>query len=288
MLRLRNDEIAHLLNDFLEEFGDRCPGELKLETRSYREYPELFLPFLLDESSSPHVIGKKKAGSGRGPLRWLDRKFASLISFRQGARWMRAGAFGVLRSRLLRMGALLEEKGAIESKEDIFYFQLGELLAMDSPSGNHRDLIMDRRVIHYDQGELRVRGRLKPGQNGEWLADPAPPVDPVRTNDPGNGPVEGEVLLIPSEDRLPSSPDLLRGKILVLHAAGPGIVHHLRWVGGLICETGSALSHASILCREFGVPSAFGAKGATEQLRNGQRIRWVPGTGVIESIDSPT
>ncbi len=285
MLRLRNDDLAHLLNDFLEEFGDRCPGELKLETRSYREYPELFLPVLLHETERKPAPPLATHQNHNAEPFWLERKFTSLLSFRQSARWMRARAFGVLRSRLLRMGNLLEEKGAVESREDVFFFQLEELLSMEQAGGNHRDQILDRRVIHYDQGEIEVQGRLRGSHDGGWLPDTVPRSGNLTGSRSAELPMEGEVLLIPREDRMPESPEVLKGKILVMHAAGPGIVHQLPWIGGLISETGSTLSHASILCREFGIPSRFGIKGAFARLRSGQKIRSNSGTGIIESID---
>ncbi len=96
--------------------------------------------------------------------------------------------------------------------------------------------------------------------------------------------MEGEVLLVPREDQMPESPEALKGKILVMHAAGPGMVHQLPGIGGLISESGSSLSHTSILCREFGIPARFGVKGALDRLKNGQKIRSAPGTGIIESI----
>ena len=285
MLRLRNDDLAHLLNDFLDEFGDRCPGELKLETRSYREYPELFLPVLLQGTERKPATAAPSSGPRTGVTGWLDRKFTSLISFRQSARWMRARAFGVLRTRLLLMGKLLEEKGAIESREDVFFFHLDELIAMEQPGGNFRDLIMDRRVIHYDQGEIHVTGRLRSDRDGHWIPDAGPVEKVLRGTGSPELPMEGEVLLVSREDRMPESPEALKGKILVMHAASPGIVHQLPWIAGLICESGSPLSHSSVLCREFGIPALFGVKGALELLKNGEKIRFVPGSGIIEPID---
>ena len=283
MLRLRNDDIAHLLNDFLDEFGDRCPGELKLETRSYREYPELFLPVLLGGNEPKKASPENQSTRGWIP-NWLERKFASLLSFRQSSRWMRARAFGVLRERLLKMGSLLEETGAVESREDVFFFHLEELVRMESAEGKHRDLVMDRRVIHFDQGEITVAGRLRADGRGNWAPESDTGTPAVLGLNSVTQPMEGEVLLVPREDLIQETPESIRGKILVMHAAGPGLVHLLPWVGGLISETGSALSHASILCREFGIPVIYGAKGALEKLRSGQRVRCSPGSRIIQPI----
>jgi pyruvate,water dikinase len=182
------------------------------------------------------------------------------------------------------MGKFLEEKGAIESREDVFYFHLEELIAMDQPGGNYRDLIMDRRVIHYDQGEINVHGRLRHDHEGNWVPDASPQREVLHASQSLDLPMEGEVLLISQEDRMPESPEVLKGKILVMHAASPGIVHQLPWIAGLICESGSTLSHSSVLCREFGIPAIFGVKGAFERLQSGQKIRFLPRSGIIEPI----
>ena len=45
----------------------------------------------------------------------------------------------------------------------------------------------------------------------------------------------------------------------------------------VIVETGSAVSHAAIVAREYGIPAVMGAADATRRLADGQRVR-VDGT----------
>ena len=52
-----------------------------------------------------------------------------------------------------------------------------------------------------------------------------------------------------------------------------------------VTDIGGAMSHAAIVCREYGMPAVVGTGRATSQIRTGQRIR-VDGTeGVVTILD---
>jgi phosphohistidine swiveling domain-containing protein len=42
------------------------------------------------------------------------------------------------------------------------------------------------------------------------------------------------------------------------------------------------LSHAAVICREFGIPAVLGLDGAMQRIRHGQQIRVDGSLGTVE------
>lgn len=255
MLRLRHEELGLMVEDFLEEFGDWAPGDLLLETRTYREYPERLLPSLLGEES-PH------SRDTEGPKSLIGRRLASALAYRITIRWTLSRMLGLIRNRLLRMGALLASTGAIESKEDVFYLRLMEILSLDSPSADFRDRVMERRVEHHDRREA----------HRDVLEQPRS-MTALHGQHPGKIPFEGSVYRLLEEEELPLVSHHLRDQVVVLRSLSPCSLPHLPGVRGLICDSGSPLSVAGLLCRSAGIPAIFGVNGALQSLRQGQVVQ---------------
>ena len=53
---------------------------------------------------------------------------------------------------------------------------------------------------------------------------------------------------------------------------------------GLVTDAGGTVSHPAVLSREFGIPAVVGTSVATEQIKNGDRIRINGTTGVVEIL----
>ncbi len=63
-----------------------------------------------------------------------------------------------------------------------------------------------------------------------------------------------------------------RGQILVCPYTDPGWTAVLDRAGGVITETGGLLSHAAIICREYGIPAVLGVEHATSRIADGTRL----------------
>jgi pyruvate,water dikinase len=63
-----------------------------------------------------------------------------------------------------------------------------------------------------------------------------------------------------------------RGQILVCRYTDPGWTAVLDRAGGVVTETGGLLSHAAILCREYGIPAVLGVERATNRIADGARL----------------
>jgi len=84
------------------------------------------------------------------------------------------------------------------------------------------------------------------------------------------GVVEGNarVLTSPKQTR-----QIVGGEILVIPASNPGWNPAFNFVGGVVTDTGGALSHALIVAREYGLPCVVGTQEATTKIKTGDRIK---------------
>jgi phosphohistidine swiveling domain-containing protein len=79
--------------------------------------------------------------------------------------------------------------------------------------------------------------------------------------------------------------DVRDGEILVCSITSPAWAPIFTKVQAVVTDIGGVMSHAAIVCREYGLPAVVGTGHATSQIRTGQTIR-VDGTaGVVTIVD---
>lgn len=84
------------------------------------------------------------------------------------------------------------------------------------------------------------------------------------------GVVEGKVRIIRHEDELSQ---LEPGEILVAQITAPSWASAFSVVAGVVTDIGGMMSHAAIICREYGMPAVVSTGFATTRLHTGQRVR---------------
>ena len=94
------------------------------------------------------------------------------------------------------------------------------------------------------------------------------------------GTVTGSVRIFRSVAELRVDP----GDIVVLAAMEPTLTPIFPLVRGMIAEMGGLLSHASILAREYGVPTVVSVPEATQRLHDGDRVEMDGTTGRIRVL----
>lgn len=75
-----------------------------------------------------------------------------------------------------------------------------------------------------------------------------------------------------------------KGDILVCHFTDPEWTPLFGLAGAVVADTGSALSHADIVAREYGIPAVLGVGFATVKFKDGDRIRVDGDKGEVSKI----
>jgi len=76
--------------------------------------------------------------------------------------------------------------------------------------------------------------------------------------------------------------DVEAGVVLVCPFTDPGWTPVLDRVAGVVTETGGLLSHAAVICREYGIPAVLNVPQATSCIPDGARVRLNGAKGLVE------
>jgi len=98
-----------------------------------------------------------------------------------------------------------------------------------------------------------------------------------------SGVVEGIVRVLRHENELA---DLQPGEILVAAITAPSWAPAFSVVGGVITDIGGLMSHAAIVCREYGMPAVVSTGFATSRLKTGQRVRLDGHKGTVTLLEA--
>jgi pyruvate, water dikinase len=223
-------------------------------------------------------------------------------------------AHSVLWRKMREVGDMLKDAGFIKRTDDVFMFKRNELSdvlwdlysawAVGAPS---------RGPAYWPKEIERRRGiheALK-----EWSAPPALGVPPEVVTEPftvmlwgvtsdsvaawlssgeggedgvltgfaaSPGLVEGPARVIFSADQISEIQD---GEILVAPLTAPSWAPVFGKIQATVTDVGGMMSHAAIVCREYGLPAVTGTAFGTKNIKTGQMLRVDGNTGKVTVLD---
>jgi pyruvate,water dikinase len=215
-------------------------------------------------------------------------------------------------NKLREFGALLAEHGFLEQAEDMFQLSrhevataLDELLLCWATGGaplgpSHWPPIVARRR---ELLERLARWTPPPaiGATPEAITDPMSIMlwgvttervqEWASARDGGSqltgaaaspGTVEGPARVVVDVGELAGVRD---GDVLVCPITSPAWAPIFPKLRAVVTDIGGVMSHAAIVCREYGLPAVVGTGRATAAIRTGQSIRVDGSTGVVTILD---
>jgi pyruvate, water dikinase len=96
------------------------------------------------------------------------------------------------------------------------------------------------------------------------------------------GVVEGPARVIMSADGIA---DLQEGEILVAPLTAPSWAPVFGKIAATVTDVGGIMSHAAIVCREYGLPAVTGTAFGTKNIKTGQRLRVDGNMGTVTVLD---
>ena len=79
--------------------------------------------------------------------------------------------------------------------------------------------------------------------------------------------------------------DIRDGEILVCTITSPAWAPIFSKIEAAVTDIGGVMSHAAIVCREYGLPAVVGTGRATSTIRTGQRVRVDGSAGTVTILD---
>lgn len=302
-------EIAEQINQYLDAFGERCVGELKLETRSYKQAPSILIDIIksyviqgvttrlnndnLEEKLRIEAEAEVRQSLKGKPIkglifRYVLRKSRDLVSSRENLRYERTRGFGVVRSIFTALGKQFFAEGLIANPDDIFYLTKGEIFSFISGTAvslRFKETIALRKQEYETYRKLGQPSDRITTMGMVYQGNDLYPVnhDALIEGDltgigccPGR--VKGKVRVILD----PRTVNTLGGDILVTTSTDPGWVTLFPTAAAIIVERGSLLSHSAIVSREMGIPCIVGVDGLLANLKSGDLVEIDGSTGIIK------
>lgn len=292
---------------FIEMYGSRGSAEIDIHSPRWYEEPlpllQVIASYLQKEVSSHRVqhqrlVTQREAavekllrqaqrglfGKLRGRvLRRLIHVVHEGSVLREHHKFLIIEKFRVIKESIKQIAAQLVADGKLAHADDIWLLSWPELLRIDDAAAQDVfSLVNERRSkqVHYQKltppavitsdGETPVvRYQVADAPEGALVGNPV-----------SAGVVEGIVHVI----RDPLTETIKKGEILVAPFTDPGWTPLFINAAGLIMEVGGAMTHGSVVAREYGIPAIVGVRDATTQLQTGQRVRVDGNRGVIEVL----
>jgi pyruvate,water dikinase len=222
---------------------------------------------------------------------WLRRRFDEVLAKAQRAAQVRENALfdlGLawvpLRRYALELGRRLAQAGVLANSGQVFWLRHDELQGLvrrlDAGDGSLPALV-EKAEARRREREAARGARVPftvPERKVKGLLQAFVPAAEARRQVKGDvltgtGASPGQVTGVARVIAGPEGFDRLgRGEVLVAKATTPAWTPLFALAGGLVADLGGALSHGSIVAREYGIPAVMGAGNATERIRDGQVI----------------
>ena len=299
---------------YLADFGERCIGELKLETISYTQEPSKFIKVLkayveteiTTESTSGKIeetIRRKAEQELEDALKnkWYKKwklkrslKLArELVSARENLRYERTRAFGMVREMFSAIGYQFYLGEIIDGPRDIFYLTQEEIFCFIEGTSVTQNI---KRLIALRKNEFESYKKQEPPSERFATSGTVYYANNFYNNNklvPADGSLKGigccpgvvraKVRIVLDNSEISS----LNGDILVTSSTDPGWVTLFPSASGIITERGSVLSHSAIVSREMGKPCIVGVSCLLKTLKTGDEIQMDGSTGAITIIQQP-
>ncbi|MCI5058393.1 MAG: PEP-utilizing enzyme [Flavobacteriales bacterium] len=294
-----------MIEEYINAFGDRATGELKLESHTYKTHPSLFYRLVQTHLKNDKIneevnidnirieaeqlaLSKLK---GKFIKKWIFKKVLKktrdLVSNRENLRFERTRAFGIVRKIYRNVGLNFYRENIIDAIDDIFYLKQEEIASYVNGTSCDYDLrsFIALRKKSYESFEqektsdrIETYGIVYNGNNfNQKKSDANADLKGIGCSP---GVVEGEVQVLMDPTKMTS----LDNRILVTESTDPGWVALFPTCSAIIVERGSLLSHSAIVSREMGIPCIVAVDGLLERLKTGDKIKMDGATGNIELL----
>jgi phosphohistidine swiveling domain-containing protein len=216
--------------------------------------------------------------------------------------YMDQGTYARMRLVLMGIGRKLVAFGGLRQPDDIMFLKYDELrkLSADVKAFDAASIVKERRQQR--EQAFALRPRLWAGTITDWSMNGEPykqvlwdwpgiyerskeaanqPSGSVKGLGASAGVYEGPARVVESAEQFDQ---VKKGDVLVCKMTSPSWVVLFTKIGGLITDSGGALSHPAVVSREFGIPAVVGARTATQVIRTGQRVRLNGASGLVEIL----
>lgn len=209
--------------------------------------------------------------------------------------------------KMRRLGQVFADAGFWAAADDVFYLRRDEIPVAIFDLGTSWAVGAPSRGPHVWPREIERRKRIVKALRA-WTPPPALGVPPEVVTEPftvmlwgitsdsirvwlsgaseaslsgfaaSPGVVEGVARVVKSSKEID---DVLAGEVIVCPITAPGWAPAFSRVAAAVTDIGGMMSHAAIVCREYGLPAVVGTGFGTQTIKTGQRVRVDGSAGTV-------
>ena len=268
-------------NGFKSDFNCYC-----VEAKTLIEDPDRLLniikpllnsndsPVTADQLSYEDMLDRLKNiyGSKFPKLKKRIEAFRTFHLVREESQYLWETLFYYIRRILTRLSILLTgNNDYIHGISNLFYKELIDVCSREKLYDTDKEKILRRDNKHSLSQKVWDASKLLVFDSDG---------DTLKGISGSNGVVVGNVCVIHSPSEFYK---MKSGDILVCELTDPEWTPLFRLAGGVVADTGSSLSHAAIVAREFGIPAVLGVGFATSKFKDGDMIRVDGDKGIVSA-----
>tara|TARA_B100000949_G_scaffold104675_1_gene93193 strand:- start:1879 stop:2799 length:921 start_codon:yes stop_codon:yes gene_type:complete len=233
-------------------------------------------------------IGRNKAL--RGKFRFELFKATNYVRMMEDHNYLiEQRTFGEYRESINRTGRALMRNKWIDAVDDVFYLRLAQL----DTAVNSEDYSCLKSIVIRAKETFKKNLKLSPP---EFLGVKPDKKDDDEYSEKGGRGLSSDGQILRGEPssagsftgrarvvitRTSKPPDVKKGDILITDNTGPDWVPIFPLVGALVLDGGDNFQHASLICREYGIPCVIQSKEATKAITDGQIVKVDGSNGII-------
>jgi len=290
------------LEDFLSRFGHHAKRELDLLVPRYKEAPTYVVAEIKNILSQPRVndprqrvlnqqqraLNAQKKLASSIPV-WRRKRIMANLSRVRKFLWGREELrdlstkfyYHVRRITVEVEGRLIKNKVLLEAN-DVFFLQKDDLIKVirGELSSSDCQFLVERNKKYYQS----FSNYNPEGEIGDRYSTQLTPPN-LETTDSAVFGVGGSPGVVTGVARVIADIDdaqrLEPDDILVTRCTDPAWTAKFSSLAGVVTETGGILSHAAVICREYGIPAVLAFNNATKRIKEGDIISINGSTGNI-------
>lgn len=203
----------------------------------------------------------------------------ALLQIREDTHFYATLPMPVFRRVFLEFGTRLMRAGVLDTPEDVFHLRLAELERMGSlPPSADQAAELCAAVVRRKNERARLEGKplFDPQLFSQSVLEGGDVLLRGMSGSPGVAEGPARILRDGSEfDKL------IAGDVLVTPFTNPSWTPLFQRAVAVVVDSGSPISHAAIVAREYGIPAVMGTVTGTQTLHDGDWIRVDGSQGIV-------
>jgi phosphohistidine swiveling domain-containing protein len=255
------------LRNFIHSFGHLSDSGNDFSKPAWKENPDDILRMIIDQN--PKAVKHKEDASNSDfeavlsssrMIRFLYKRAAKYREYRESVNFLYTFGYSLFRRCFMQLGSLLNQKGILDQKNDIFYLSYDELKQLIKD--NSLKASLNRKITERQSDIERFKDVTLPEVIYNELPESALFKGKTLCNLKGIATSRGHYI---GPARLVHGPSDFRkikaGDVLVIPFSDVSWTPLFSKVAAVVSESGGVLSHCSIVAREYGIPAVVSVTG---------------------------